>query len=102
MNDEQKSRVIANCELVLKALKDGQKIQWRERDSLQSNWHDEGSFPSIHPSYEYRLKPEPRTIWVNEYPDSSWLRGYPSAGRATEDAYNGATRIAVEYREVIK
>jgi len=101
MNDEQKARVIANCELVLKALKGGQKIQWRERDSLQPIWHDEGSFPSVHPSYEYRLKPEPRTIWVNEYEDEDVAHRSAERARHAGSACD-PIRIAVEYREVTK
>ena len=57
-------------------------------------WFDDGDL-------EYRLKPEPRTIWVNEYPV------LPGAIHDTEDdarqrASRSATRIAVEYREVVK
>jgi hypothetical protein len=51
---------------------------------------------------DYRIKPEPRTIWVNEY-----VPGYAGAAHDSEEAarhlaFPGALRIAVEYREVVK
>jgi hypothetical protein len=53
-------------------------------------------------NFDYRIKPEPRTIWVNEY-----VPGYAGAAHDSEEAarhlaFPGALRIAVEYREVVK
>ena len=44
---------------------------------------------------------EPKTIWVNEYPDGR-PRSYNSKHGATNAARDSATRIAVEFREVKK
>jgi hypothetical protein len=40
------------------AFLDGQTIQWRHR--LENPWQD-ASFPEFVESYEYRVKPEPKT-----------------------------------------
>jgi hypothetical protein len=44
---------------------------------------------------------EPKTVWVNEYPDGR-PRSYNSKHGATNAARDSATRIAVEFREVRK
>lgn len=43
---------------------------------------------------------EPRTIWVNEYQEE--LVAHKLENTARDLAFNGAVRVAVEYREVIK
>jgi hypothetical protein len=98
MNDEQKARVIANCEIIAKALREGLQLQWRRRD-LAGGWKDDDGFPACHYEYEYRIKPEPRTIWVNEY--GTWLESFLDSDTARRVG-SGASRIAVEYREVVK
>lgn len=52
--------------------------------------------------YTYRIKPQPRTIWVNEYP-SGGRYTYKSKKEAIDMAAGcRPERTAVEYREVIE
>lgn len=59
------------------------------------------------PAFDYRIKPEPREFWVNEFPNEG-LAWYPSRDEAVRRMAAGshiagvAYRIAVHYREVIE
>ena len=47
---------------------EGVEIQFKTPDS--SEWHDlETSYPNWTDKNEYRIKPEPLVLYVNEYPD---------------------------------
>ena len=50
--------------------------------------------------FTYRIKPQPRTIWVNEYPNGGYAV-HESIAAAKDITNSDATRIAVEYREVV-
>jgi hypothetical protein len=63
---------------ILQAIADGKKIERYKKDPLQQQWE-----PVLCPldiingykcldfiKYSYRIKPEPRTFWVNQYKDS--------------------------------
>jgi hypothetical protein len=52
-------------------------------------------------SVNYRIKPEPKEIWVNEYSDGSNY-GYDCRDNAIAAARDDAARKAVRYREVIE
>jgi hypothetical protein len=55
---------------VIQAYVDGKRIQ--KTTSGRNNWVDEPLSWSISwdfSNYDYRIKPEPRIIYVNEYPD---------------------------------
>ena len=49
----------------------------------------------------YRLKPEPKEIWVNEYPLGG-VRVHDSEARARTSASPCAMRVAVRYREAVE
>ena len=100
MNDEQKARVIANCETMAKALREGLPLEFNNLQLGGGGWHPElYAICDVSPHLKYRIKPEPRTIWVNEYKDHGYVHSTPE--KAKQDSA-GATRIAVEYREVVK
>ena len=101
MNDEQKARVIANCEVIAKALREGKTAQFRNL-SCNGQWHDENfAMTEIGYHLEYRIKPEPRTIWVNEYNDGS-CNAYFDKDETKNEPGDLISRRAVEYREVLK
>lgn len=101
MNDEQKARVIANCEVIAKALREGKALEWRTYDSFEDWAPSVNLNPNVASNITYRIKPEPRTIWVNEYGDDPDAV-HDSKDSAMRSAGAYATRIAVEYREVVK
>lgn len=87
---------------VMQAYVDGEEIEytrsgkdWRYSDDPEWDWS----------LFEYRIKPKPRTIWVNEHEDNmeTWYTCYNSKKDAEHDAYDyGLIRTAVEYQEVMK
>lgn len=82
---------------LVQALADGKVIQAKQFD---------GTFYDVlAPEFnmqpgDYRIKPEPRRIWVNEYEGAGIA--HKSKEDATTEAHGHAKRIAVEYVEVIK
>lgn len=85
---------------VILAHKEGISVQLRKRGS--SAWFPQetrsGLFDFI--DYEYRIKPEPKTIWVNEY--EHHYAGYFSKKDANDFCADVAKRRAVKYQEVIE
>ena len=82
---------------VIQAHKEGKEVEWRptgaERWRLATPLWD---FDTC----EYRIKPEPKTIWVNEYDDDGYI--YNNEQNAKRSAAGHALRVAVEYQEVVK
>lgn len=78
------------------AYADGKTIQMRDG----CHWHDrpDPEFKA-RPISDYRIKPEPKELWVNEY-GSGRGYGFPNADTAKKDAFHTAVRVAVHYREV--
>jgi len=88
---------------VIQADRDGKEVEWRptgaERWRLATPLWD---FDTC----EYRIKPEPKAIWVNEYEDGS-LRGHNTeqcadryCRNAVGDVGDDVVRAAVKYQEV--
>lgn len=84
---------------LVQALAEGKVIQCQLDELL--NWRDTAS-PDFTMAPEcYRIKPEPREIWVNHYTDSAFDTGpYNSEGQAKRLANAGASQV--RYREVIE
>ena len=86
---------------IMQAFLDGKKIEvrtspdrgWREIDTVNPHWDWYGQ--------DYRIKPEPKEIWVNEYL-SDCSAGHPTKEGAMRAASVSAVRKAVHYREVIE
>ena len=89
---------------IMQAFVDGRAIQSRKKnegdwgDNCDPNWNWDKA--------EFRIKPEPKTIWVNEYEDGS-LRGHNTeqcadryCRNAVGDVGDDVVRAAVKYQEV--
>lgn len=95
MNIEETKKAIE----VMQAFVDGKPCEWKfehigpwDRVFRPTwDWH----------KHDYRIKPEPKEIWVNEYDDGS-ASAYNSEDKALYAYNDGATRKAVRYREVIE
>lgn len=90
---------------VIAGARDGKEVQKQARTSLPPKWepfdHLVEGFDFVR--YIYRIKPDPpkpREWWVNVYPRTQIVSGFPSADSA--DAYQQEGRIAcVHVREVL-
>ena len=65
MNREQCKALLP----VMQAFAEGKDVDFRFND--QGAWRP-ASTPSWCEEFQYRIKPEPRVIWVNEYEDGSF------------------------------
>src|ERR1051325_2268683 len=85
---------------LIQALAEGKKIQYNFRNQ---GWHD-----AIEPSFldddtEYRLKPEPRRIFINQYGNILASRYHNSKAEAINGGYGYNTdNNIVEFVEVLK
>lgn len=89
---------------VMQAFKEGKAIQYWARcnRSTDENWGDAPNPIWNWASYDYRVKPEPRRVWVNMYGSHSTV-GYAFYSRQTADAHAGVERVeCVEFVEVVK
>lgn len=90
---------------VLEAFKDGKEIEYRLRPEYWRSCHEGGWKKMVcsdwnFARWEYRVRREPKEIWVNEYEDGIHA-GHDSRGRAEAFCASYAIRRAVRYREVI-
>lgn len=81
---------------LVQALADGKVIQ--EWCNVNQKWHDALEADFAIPSTMYRIKPEPKEIWVNEYPGGDEYM-HKSEREAHAHLNGGITR---HYREVIE
>ena len=89
---------------VLRAHKEGRAIQFRDAKDA-GRWFDAGNYRWDFHHFEYRIKPEPRTIWVNEYVNDQTGVSFfnkDSAETCAESTQRAFSRIAVKYQEVIE
>lgn len=82
---------------LVQALADGKVIQMLE---WHDDWVDMVEISTEIPASLYRIKPEPREIWVNRYPDGTEYGRYESERLA--EVHSGHGSIQVCYREVIE
>lgn len=88
---------------LVQALADGKTIQAKCQVGMdQFGWRDCEGDTSFHGLAEnYRIKPEPREIWVNEWADGK--RIFDSYGDASLHAMQyPLVRYTARYREVIE
>lgn len=57
---------------VLTAYKEGKTIQARHRDDEKTTWLQATEPCWDWETYDYRVKPEPRIVWINEYANGIW------------------------------
>ena len=97
--DEDAKCIARKAAEVMLAFADGKKIQAKSRTS---EWYDLHGDPTWDwNGFNYRVKPEPREWWVNEYRDGPADFIYPSKEKAdSECASNRIRRFRV--REVLE
>lgn len=87
---------------VILAHKDGKEIQ--ERYTTSESWSPfAGSW--FFDCIMYRVKPEPKVIWVNEYKHGAvavYKNKIDATTATTAGNYGDMMRVAVKYQEVIK
>lgn len=85
---------------VLTAHRDGKKIEsrYKFRPGGDTKWYAFGGCDFDFRDYDYRVKPEPKVIWVNECADGSGF-GYTSEAYAKVFLGNHHKRAAVRYVE---
>ncbi len=84
---------------LVQALAQGKYIQFRIKSEL--DWIDVDEVTDAFSIECYRIKPEPREIWVNRYPNGSesyWFNSKLAAYRCRSND----TAVQVCYREVIE
>lgn len=88
---------IKNLMFVLQLLLDDKKVEY----SVDGEWVDlDPDDDELDSELKYREKPEPKVIYVNEYPDGS-VAAYKDKARAEKSFTRGVIRVAVKYQEVL-
>lgn len=82
---------------VIQAKRDGQTIQYRKQKSVM-DWAVVKDPVWDFSSCEYRVKPEPRTIWIRTYSDGS-TRVFDNEADALRTIFPNTT--LVKYQEVL-
>ena len=84
---------------LVQALAEAKVIQWR---NSAGNWEDSRELSDLWTPDHYRIKPEPREIWVNEWKPAGKVV-FDSAEDAAEHAKRyGIGHVTTRYREVIE
>lgn len=96
---------------LLQAVADGKTLQYQKKNSSDTQWFD--ASPTWHQNlidgygelstvlYNWRIKPEPKVIWVNEYPSRFTPVIHFTESSAKQNADCNAVRVAVKYQEVL-
>ncbi len=85
---------------LITALAEGKTIQFL--NTTNKEWRDCNTMNVFGYAPEcFRIKPEPKVIWVNEYVDGEFY-GYIAKDRALDQGNIQNTRRAVKYIEVIE
>lgn len=89
---------------LVQALSEGKVIQYKYQKSDKSyEWMDlESSVDFCMPADFYRIKPEPREVWINRFPDGHDGLTWYETEEAAHRAYGRVCAIQVRYREVIE
>ncbi len=94
---------------LLQAIDDGKTLQSQFKvntnlwTDLSAEWHGRmksGEYALETRSFRYRIKPEPKVIWVNEYANNCYGI-YLDEETAKHYASYDAVSIAVKYQEVL-
>lgn len=81
---------------IIQAIADGKTLQVLAADK---KWRDMVNI-SLLDGYVYRIKPEPREIYVNEY--NGQFVGHADFATANNASVQSVLRVGVKYREVIE
>lgn len=83
---------------IVEAFRNGKKVQYKNSDGA---WVDT-DHPSFIDAYEYRIKPERKTGWVNIYGDSAVAAGIYQRKIDADENADGKRRVAciqISYEE---
>ena len=83
---------------IIQAFAEGKTIQWR--DLVKDTWVDE-SVPNWNPSAEYRIKPEPREVWVAVTESGGIGHSFRTERSAKDWIGNASQWQAIKFREVM-
>jgi hypothetical protein len=84
---------------IVQALVNGKTIEYHtELDG--GKWTEVTEVEFTSKPEQYRIKPDPRKIWVNIYPDGA-LQAYPTKEKAQQYCGRAVVRIAVPFVEVL-
>jgi len=84
---------------LVQALVEGKTVQYR---LLGEKWSTGGDVDFSLPPDQYRIKPEPREIWVNEW-DGNGFVVFSTESEAMEHSKRyGIGHVTTRYREVIE
>lgn len=83
---------------LVQALAEGNVIQYKLRDG----WSTGGDVDFSLPPDQYRIKPEPREIWVNRYADGTDGPLIYTSEEAARSCKSWKSGKPVKYREVIE
>lgn len=93
---------------LIKAWSEGKIVQFQGTDGVWRDFNPDPDLSFNYPPDCYRLKPEPRRIFINRYP-SGWGNPHPSFEKAKEKAKEAAgsaggeaVEVGVEFVEVLK
>jgi hypothetical protein len=87
---------------VMQAFEDGKQIQYNNKATGGKRWCDGLSPVWDWTASDYRIKPEPKVIYVNEYDKGQVDFYYKSKEQARMSSTTRCLRVGVEYKEVIK
>ena len=91
---------------ILQAKKAGKQIQLASRQHDPRTWLDVScnGHRFNFSNYDYRVKPEPRVIWINEHQGQTdkYDLLYSSRDEAVANTRNNSIRVAVKFVEVVK
>lgn len=94
---------------LLQAVAEGKTLQFIDKHGSRDwvdaspDWHSgikRGAISIAVERYNWRIKPEPKVVWVNEYHDG-YPVAYPTKDHAKLNATSFAVRVAVKYQEVL-
>lgn len=95
---------------LLQAVAEGKTLQlasksnpteWRDANPEWNEGVKQGSLSMSVAMYNWRIKPEPSVMWLNEH-SGGGAYAYPNESKAREVAnYGNYLRIAVKYQEVL-
>lgn len=83
---------------LVQALADGRVVQGKFLDG----WRDLNVVSFDMDACCYRIKPEPREVWFNRYPDGSEYGPFDTEIEAIDDCDESQGSVQVRYREVVE
>jgi len=86
---------------LVQALIDGKAVQYNMGTTDKPNWVECEKYRFNEPLIAYRIKPEPREIWVNRHEDSRLGFSYYDSKEAAADGIGHGWK-PVCFREVIE